>query len=363
MSDHLQPELDRLQARWRRKQKMVRDEVYAHPMAEETHQEVILDELYERPESDVPNRLHVGVAGLFNFEIASITRPSALLLLDYNEDQERFWKMIVTALKEGEDIGAFHDRFSLLLQEQLGQHDGIRIIHPRRFVDYLSHMEWLNDPELYQYFHELATHDKIMTATVDLAGPPEASRSIGDFITRHGFHVDTCYWSNIGQFFAPHLRGDIRADDGAVFADGELVYRQNYYDRTRCEGDQLWDGEEYRSDWLGHEKRVDFQKLPAFERFLRNISEIGGAHGFHMLTSNAPDMDTGLPIGLSFTRNEDGSVNIMLQGGGPDEEDKRLDMKPIFAEGPLRRTHEQWQDREDAKALHDKAAASGKPLY
>lgn len=350
MDQNLQTQLDQLPFR-KRPQKKVTDKIYAHPMAEDTHQLVILEELDKRPRPSHPNRLHIGVAGLFNFEIAAKTRPDALLLLDYNQEQEKYWGIMIECFKKSDNIKDFGAALSKALQKEYDNPEGLRIIQIKDFQEYFNHSyEWLN-PETFGYFKQLAEQGKIMTATIDLAGSDTSAKELGQFIKDQNFHVDTCYWSNIGQFFQPHLKGQQRGD-GDVFPEG-LRYPKQYYDGTKCStGRTTWDGEETVSRPILGERKLSFKEFPAFERFLRNISAIAGEEGLHMLTSNRPDKQQTVSL-----QRVDGVLSLVVSSTTD------ADPKPMFFEGPPRRTPQAWAAREDARKAHDAAISEGRASY
>lgn len=328
--------------------------VHCQPVAEWEAREKVMARLKQTPRSAAPNRVHVGVAGLYNFDIAGQTKPDYMLLLDINRSQEIFWNEIISLLKDAPTP----EQFVALLEERtrnpnkptfmVGEHfngvdngngEELAIRDGRNFGMYFDETcHWLKDADAYAHVRKLAMEGRIATATVDLFNDQARCAALGSALREHGLTSDTCYWSNVGENAAPYR---VRWQPTEYGRD----YREQYSDtrdtalgtldkRDRSTESKLRypTGNFYDSDnlrftrWDGSNKA--FSDLPAYERMLRNAAAIGtDAQSLHVVTNAAGNM----PELLLF-------------------------------EGPPSRTPEQWVKREEAKRAHDAATAEGKSI-
>lgn len=201
-----------------------------------------------------PNRVHMGVAGFFNLQIAATTKPDYLLLLDYNTAQETFWHHVIDELKTAESLKDFKRYDCPPLTE-----------------------------EGFQHLKKLAHEGCIATATVDIINDRERAERLGNHLAEMELETDTAYWSNIGAYLMPGITESRRASNlisstDSVHRDGTLQYPTKGFGGVQ-RGTSHWDGEETK-----HGKPVAFEELPPYERMLRNIAAIGGTKGTHIMT-------------------------------------------------------------------------------
>lgn len=261
--------------------------VHFYPVGEIEHRQEILTKLREGKlhSSDKP-RVHIGVAGGFNFSICSITRPDRILLLDMNRHQKPFWRAVIRQLANCDTPAAFRQAFKGLNERfVIRAKDG----HP----DYLKQVDWMQ-PENYAYLHHMAASGCMAAATMDIIEDRQAACNLGGALKADGLEVDTCYWSNVGAGSQPYRKMHSRFLDNQKWAthhashgdvyntqDGGLCYPNGaFYGRPANKTPlEIWDGQPKRQ----------YRFLPTFERMLINISEIGAdPHTMHILASSKP---------------------------------------------------------------------------
>lgn len=273
------------------------DEIHFQPIAEEGHRAQILRACSKRPapQTDAP-RVHVGVAGGFNFDVVCITRPARMLLLDNNEAQARFWHEVIGLLKECDNANDFTDRIFTLtdtyaMDRQLTYQSPAergavlsvdRIMALREAEDsfryYPLGAQWL-EPDNYAYLHQLACDGHIAIATLDITKDTQAAQALGAAMRHAGLTTDTCYWSNIASTIEP-MHSMVNARESVFRRDqGGLSY--GAHDYYTCKNNGI-DPEQNTVQWDGSDTR----NMPLFEHMLRNISTIGAdAHSTHMLAN------------------------------------------------------------------------------
>jgi hypothetical protein len=320
MTETFQQYIDRILDPVEHESEVVCADIHWRPVLEQDHRKKILDLLRKEFPSAVDNSssrestLHIGVAGFFNFDIASITRPDYLLLLDNNKNQKDFWLCVVETLRISDSTAEFRQNFRASTRvERLGNDPYTPasslygIYHPdngnvarlrdcdsdgNKLEAYLSHAAWLQDEDAYQYLRHMALTGKIASAVIDLEKDTLRCATLGAAVKKLGMESQTCYWSNIGCYMHPRITviaGDpaseifISSHEAAdVFAtkDGGLHYpNSTFYSQNN---DALTPANQIVT-WAGNENG----KTPPFEQFLRNISAIGNSKKtLHFLTEH-----------------------------------------------------------------------------
>ncbi len=157
-------------------------------------------------------RVHVGVAGGFNFSIAAKTRPDCILLLDMNQRQAQFWGKVIELLKANPSRDEFANACRVFIENSPDFSPNLYDINSYTHRQYPDFADWIEDSDAYAYLHQLACDGHIAVATLDLINDTEACAAIGSALKQHGLTVDTCYWSNVGSYIQPyptHRRQDI----------------------------------------------------------------------------------------------------------------------------------------------------------
>lgn len=272
-------------------------EIHHLPIQEHFDRGQMLRWLDKRPanEREKPNSLHIGVAGFHNFEIVGRTRPENILLLDVNPAQERFWKTIVRLLQANETSKSFKEAFhALRIEGSIRCWDGTQVNEaPFTNIEYyINDVDWLNEPDQYDYLHRMACQGKIAAASIDLLHDFKRAEVLGDALKNRGLVTDTCYWANIGSFFRPHRGSSFLSRNDSVFGEApkgandpnSLVYPIYSYRVDRAQKtNQHWNDESMQHASIHHP-----ETLPPMEQFLRIISAIGGEQGEHyLLETNA----------------------------------------------------------------------------
>ncbi len=341
----------------------VRDYVYVCPSAEYNDQAHIIRMLRKRGKPEGDKRMHVGVAGFFNFDMAAITRPQAILLLDNNRDALRVWDVAIDTLKTCEHPRMFKDRFLAGL-DALQREDSTIRLQPRDYMAaYLDDdARWIKNAKAYAHIRDLAMNGAILKGEMDIVAANAAPQQVGQAIRDSGFVIDTAYWSNIGQYNSPYVQGSARGSLAARLTGGQaftgevmfgkkgLRYRNEYFNsNSRAVGPQKWDGDDYRHRFelgalkLGKKQRRSAEEYPPYERMLQNISELSSAKTLHSMTSNVGNNS---PILLMIS-----------------DDMERYFGKPHYFEGPPRRTQEQWVQREALRQRVQQVRDEGKGIY
>ncbi len=346
------------------KSRLVHDHVYIAPSSEFEHQEHIITKLRTREAPPAGKRMHIGVGGFFNFDIAARTKPDVIFLLDNNVDAIPVWSLAAKGLRQCKDPKAFKAAFLPELLMLKLDNPNIDLQSPAYVADYMNHSAfWLRNQKAYDYLRTMAENGNIMCAPMDIVAASDAAQQIGQAIRDNGYQVDTAYWSNIGQFIAPYEavpqpqtavgsieRGMKFTGEKGLFADDSLTYRREYiHSDAKAAGPAKWDGNDYRHPIklgplsLGKETRRAAKHYPPYERMLQNISAIGSERTLHMMTSNMPYK---APMALEMSEDLDRYHGI-----------------PHYFEGPPRRTEEAWAKREEARMREQQARKDGNAVY
>lgn len=266
------------------------------PVLEAPHRATLLRKLDARDASrdKVPDRLHIGVAGFYNFDIAATTRPDYMLLLDVNPHQEVFWRDITALLAEHKDTASFRAAYDARKQED-GYHCADGTVLPVSghddLADYMGKARWLTNENGYAHLHKLASEGRIAAATINLLRDDERAEAIGDAIAKLGLHTDTCYWSNIADMLQPHRGGRFTNKRDTVFGDvascmaapGVKMPVFGYREGEGQRAVELWTGDAIY-DAAVHAPET----LPPYERLMRHVSAIGGKEGDHHFLAVMP---------------------------------------------------------------------------
>ncbi len=264
----------------------VESDVHFRPVSEDIPQIMIEEALKDRPSfAQNGKKLHIGTAGGMNFSIACKTKPDRILLLDINKNQEIFWKEIVTLLKENrhpwEFIEAYQSKqFSVAIRDAKGS-----------LYHYMNKADWQSDEKTYLYLHKMAKQGHIAVATLDLIHDEQAAQVLGATLKQQGWMADTCYWSNIASFIRPIELTGTKPGEGMVFGTPEqgLVYAPKsfytggHFNKAQSDAERV--SKFQPAQWKG-EPTSNRDKLPMFEKMMRNISALGrDPHSMHILTS------------------------------------------------------------------------------
>lgn len=284
-----QEQVDAVLAGIARQSRPVAEAAHAMPAREEEHRKNILTKLSGWPatKAEVPDRLHVGTAGFFNFDIAAVTRPDYILLLDVNEKQQIFWKEVVELLKQystPKDFLKGYWQHFFPNGQTVSRGEDVVPIHGGIALGYFMHAHWMKG-DAYQHLHRLALEGHIAAATLDLTEDKERAEALGGMLRDSGLNTDTAYWSNVASFSHPkapsgedgrHAPYLSTAADSTVFPHNMVYNSDDFY---ACNASfprtAQWNGDEHTPS----------SELPKFERLLRNVAAIGGATGMHMFTA------------------------------------------------------------------------------
>lgn len=216
---YLQDQLDEIE--WPT-QGLTRAEVHTFPINERHHQKKILKMTKPRQVPDHA-RIHVGVAGFFNFDMAAKAKSDAIVLCDINQDQIIFWRSIIKLLAQSPDRNSFRKAFAERVDyaryhHGLGETQASRAVVDLRWYDiskqhpnpddFLRGQHWLRSPKAYQHLHRLAQEGMIATAPLDILDEAQCS-VFGERIAALDFGgrkplVDTIYGANVYDLMQDH---------------------------------------------------------------------------------------------------------------------------------------------------------------
>lgn len=302
MVHSLQSVIDAALAKVPQQAKPRNEVIHVVPLQEEEHRERMLNYLQSRTMPNMPNRLHIGIAGFHNFATAAVSRPDGILLLDANANQETFWREIIRMLQENKTPAGFIDAYASRMKPM---YIGERFMAPENAwlklridgsvsVDYLKNERvagWLQR-EPYERLRQLALDGKIATATVDLTADDKRAQAMGGALQKAGWHTDTCYWSNLLHFLRPWRGKWCSSSTDSVFGNvpdknketGLNYPDKDFFQRMEHAPDRRWSADDVSARGAGS------RSSPLFEHFLRNISRIAGPKGTHfMLESTGLD--------------------------------------------------------------------------
>ena len=247
-------------------------EVHAPPLQEAVQRSATIAKLVER---GVPNQhdcLHMGIAGFFNFDIAAVTRPDYLLLLDINTQQHAFWREVISMLKKHETPQQFYSDLHARVGREQGYFfcDNGQKLELRDSSDdclfYVHNALWMKDQSAYDHIRRLANDGRIATAEIDLVKDEARATALASALRSGPYETDTCYWSNLATFLVP--RGGARAPKN---------YRELIEQRFGI-NDHTVPNPSYSLDGAS-----------SFEKFLHHVSLIGGEKGMHILCGTVPN--------------------------------------------------------------------------
>ncbi len=149
--------------------------------------------------------LHIGVGGLFNFDIAAAGGHDAILLVDINPAHVRYMKKLVQTLATSDTragfVGAiYHDPY---MQNRIPK---------------LMEMKWLTDEKSFAYLHALAKSGNIFVAPLNIYNDSQC-KAIREWIDDSGFTPATIYTSNILEHGLNHTQVPLREVEIAALAD------------------------------------------------------------------------------------------------------------------------------------------------
>ncbi len=247
-------------------------EVHAPPIQEAVQRSVTIAKLVERGVPSGHDRVHMGIAGFFNFDIAAVTRPDYLLLLDINSQQHAFWREIISMLQTHETPKQFYSD----LHARLGKDPGYFLCDDGQKLElrdeshdclfYVHNAPWVKDQDAYDHLRSLATRGRIATAEIDLVNDEARATALASVLRNGPYETDTCYWSNLATFLVP--RGGAKAPMNYR----ELI-EQQFGTRTPAAAKPPYAA----------------QGGSNFEKFLHHVSLIGGKKGMHILCGTVPN--------------------------------------------------------------------------
>lgn len=161
-----------------------------------------LDKMHEKdPEKKF---LHIGVGGLFNFDIAAAGGHDAVLLVDINPAHTRYMKKLVQTLASSDSraqfIGSMYE--DAYMKDRISK---------------LMDMKWLRDDKSFSYLHALARNGKIFLAPLDIYDTKQCQK-IKEWVDEAGFTPATIYTSNIMEHGLNHAQNPL--------SEGEIAYMQ-----------------------------------------------------------------------------------------------------------------------------------------
>lgn len=148
--------------------------------------------------------LHIGVGGLFNFDIAAAGGHDAVLLVDINPAHARRMKRLIQTLASSESRAQFVGTMykDPYMQSRIG---------------ILTDMPWLKDDKSFSYLQALARNGKIFLAPLDIYNTGQCQK-IKDWIDESDFTPATIYTSNILEHGLNHAQNSLGMT--------EIVYMQ-----------------------------------------------------------------------------------------------------------------------------------------
>lgn len=199
--------------------------VHTFPVNEDTHcREILARVVQDAGKPHDKPRLHLGVAGFFNFDVAACGKHDGLILADINTDQVAFWRSVIQLVATSPTPNAFREafcaqtdgtKFSLLPPEsefrpmvELRYEDLQRKSSLHSPIQFLAQQRWLKSPELYQRIHEMAKDGRIASIELNLFDAAQC-RGVREAVSK--LKIDgqsptlaTVYGSNVYDLYAEH---------------------------------------------------------------------------------------------------------------------------------------------------------------
>lgn len=198
--------------------------VHTMPVGEEVHRGRILRTLPAEGKAQGRLRAHVGFAGFFNFEMAAVTQPDLVVLLDINPAQQPFFKEVLGILQREPTAEGFQKAF--LSRIVHGQDPSFKVkggtvdmYHARYLPEYFAQAGWMK-PEAYALLHAMAREGRIVTLRVD-AMDRNHMHAIRYWMDKEGIAAESIYGSNIADFASPRIDTD-RMERMPKHAQGDL---------------------------------------------------------------------------------------------------------------------------------------------
>lgn len=178
--------------------------IHMTPVYEEAHRHRVLEHIGARGQSahaDGRLRTHAGVAGWFNFDVFAMGRHDALLLIDTNRNQTRFWKDFAGMLAASPTPAVLRKAvYARWLPHQQWQHDTGERSSVRSGEDEvgvaLHTMPWMKSPDAYAQVRKAAIEGRIMAADANIYDRPRLA-ALRTWCDAHKLAVTSVYASNI----------------------------------------------------------------------------------------------------------------------------------------------------------------------
>lgn len=153
---------------------------------------------YDKPQGDALN-CHIGVSGLFNYDVVAARKSDFALLIDINKNTVALHWLTIMILQDTK----IHTRqqFIKALMHNLREYKRELFIFSGSSISNLPQEltrkgSWLESDEKFSYIQQMAVENRIMPTLLSISDR-DALQKLAAIIKENGFRLDTLYTSNV----------------------------------------------------------------------------------------------------------------------------------------------------------------------
>lgn len=168
-------------------------------ISNEPDREKLIATLSAQALDDNRHTCHVGVSGLFNYDMMAARKSGFAILLDINPNVIKVHKIVIELLKDM-DIATRHDFMAKFMTRLRSDSVNLMVFDLRLFQALERQLEqehtWLGTDEAFEHIRLLAIADRIVPIELSLADTKNLA-AIAQAIRSADYRVDTLYTSNV----------------------------------------------------------------------------------------------------------------------------------------------------------------------
>jgi len=174
-----------------------------------------------RPEKTV----HIGLAGMFNFDMLAARKTGYAILLDKNERQIEAFRLmrnvIGAAINSTEFVRSFLDALQKRYDYFFPNHEEFEKFSESFKFGLTQSDSWLGNAEDFDWIRNMFREGRILSYRADVANA-NLFRAIGDWMGRQQLELDSVYLSNVPEWLLENRGGGIVRKNVAGFYQGLL---------------------------------------------------------------------------------------------------------------------------------------------
>ena len=168
----------------------------------------VADTLKESMPTNTNQGIHIGCAGLYNFDIMCIRKPEYGLIFDYNQNNKKFINQTIDFIKKAATREEFAKCMQIYINDDKAAKNQLFAWKDNQqqaqvyenFKDECGRQgSWLSSDDNYKYIRDLVRQDHILAISQDITNT-KAFTNIVASLKSNNIPIDTVYLSNICDF-------------------------------------------------------------------------------------------------------------------------------------------------------------------